>query len=113
MPAYPWLMTDRIDFASLPTRIRAQQAIGVPYSEQERREAIPMAQKQAKEIADSIVSQGGPSGLEDKLVVALIAYLQRLGTDLYKPTPDTATPTAAESTRPTTRPEGVADAGAR
>ena len=106
MPAFPWLMTEPIDFASLPTRIRAQQAIGVPYSEQERRDAVAIAQQQAQEIADSIVAQGGPGGLEDKHVVALIAYLQRLGTDLYKPSPGT-------EPAPESKPAGVASAGGR
>jgi hypothetical protein len=41
-----------------------------------------MARQQAREIAAAIQAQGGPSGLEGKKIVALVAYLQRLGTDI-------------------------------
>ena len=50
-----------------------------------------------RSIADAIVQQGGPAGLQDKEVVALIAYLQRLGTDIKVDQPAEAaapTPTA-------------------
>ena len=45
------------------------------------------AREQAQAIADEIVVQGGPEGLAEKQIVALIAYLQRLGTDITKPEP--------------------------
>ena len=41
--------------------------------------------RSAKTIADGLAQQGKP-GLESKEIVALVAYLQRLGTDI-KPTP--------------------------
>jgi cytochrome c oxidase cbb3-type subunit I/II len=41
-----------------------------------------MARAQAKTIAAAIVGQGGPSGLEDKQIVAMVAYMQRLGRDI-------------------------------
>ena len=70
------------------------QRIGVPYSEADRANGAEAAKKQAGEIAQSIVQQGGPRGLDDKEVVALIAYLQRLGTDLF------ATPAEPATTEP-------------
>jgi cytochrome c oxidase cbb3-type subunit I/II len=45
------------------------------------------AHEQAATIAAEIVAQGGPDGLADKKIVALIAYLQRLGTDISKAPP--------------------------
>ena len=81
MPKYPWLLTDQIDFESAQGRVDAMASLGVPYGEA-LNSASEMARTQAKLIADSIESQGGPSGLEDKDIVALIAYLQRLGTDI-------------------------------
>ena len=39
-----------------------------------------MAREQAATIAREIAQQGGPRGLEDKQIVALVAYLQVLGT---------------------------------
>ncbi|NIP15659.1 MAG: hypothetical protein GWM88_13450, partial [Pseudomonadales bacterium] len=47
--------------------------------------AAKNAQRQAREIASEIARQGGPQGLSDKKVTALIAYLQRLGTDINRP----------------------------
>lgn len=83
MPKYTWLFDQEIDFKAIPKRIKALSRIGVPY-DKELDEAEDMAREQAKGIAETIVSEGGQEGLEDKKVVALIAYLQRLGTDIYK-----------------------------
>jgi cytochrome c oxidase cbb3-type subunit I/II len=55
--------------------------LGVPYGRAVK-SAEPMARAQAGAIAAELRSQGGPAGLEDKKIVALIAYLQRLGTDI-------------------------------
>ena len=43
----------------------------------------------ARMLTGTAQAQGGPAGLGDRRVVALIAYMQRLGTDLYRtPEPD-------------------------
>jgi cytochrome c oxidase cbb3-type subunit I/II len=44
--------------------------------------APQMARDQAKAIAASIVEQGGPNGLENKEIVAIVAYMQHLGRDI-------------------------------
>ncbi len=63
MPAFPWLFENRIDLETLPARMEALQALGVPYTDEE--------------IANA------DEGLEDKTEAeALIAYLQQLGTVL-------------------------------
>ena len=46
--------------------------------------AEDMARLQAKDVATEIAAEGGPAGLENKEIVALVAYLQRLGTDIKK-----------------------------
>jgi cytochrome c oxidase cbb3-type subunit I/II len=91
MPAYPWMLKDVIDFGGIPARVRANHRLGVPYSKFEVNEAEAIARDQAKKIAAEIAEQGGTKGLEDKEVVALIAYLQRLGTDIKKGGPAAAT----------------------
>ena len=49
--------------------------------------------KQAEAVAAEIVAQGGPPKTFDKQAVALIAYLQRLGIDLFRTeTPESETP---------------------
>jgi cytochrome c oxidase cbb3-type subunit I/II len=59
--------------------------LGVPYGELVRDgRAIADARTQARAIADDIASTGGPADLQDKEIVALVAYLQRLGTDIKK-----------------------------
>ena len=108
MPSYHWLEKKKLDFESIPVRMKAMMALGVPYTEQERANSLDSARAQARMIAQSIADQAltpqqkqDPSLVkatvtqyEDKQVVAMIAYLQRLGTDLF------AKPAAAPATQP-------------
>jgi cytochrome c oxidase cbb3-type subunit I/II len=84
MPAYPWMLTKPLDFSSIPVVMRAHQILGVPYTDDEIAGGIASATEQAAAIATGVVTQGGPENLEDKQIVALVAYLQRLGTDITK-----------------------------
>ncbi|RMH25392.1 MAG: cytochrome-c oxidase, cbb3-type subunit I [Planctomycetota bacterium] len=84
MPVYPWLFEKTINFEEIQARVDAMAMLGVPYGEAVRR-APEMAREQAERIARDIADAGGRPGLADKQVVALIAYLQRLGTDLTRP----------------------------
>ena len=56
--------------------------------------------------------QGGPDGLADKQIVALIAYLQRLGTDIMKPEPVAVEEEVGPADAPAESGEEVADAAA-
>jgi cytochrome c oxidase cbb3-type subunit I/II len=87
MPAYPWMLSSPIDFDSIESVMSAHRTLGVPYSEEEVAAGETAARTQAQAIADEIVIQGGPEGLADKQIVAIIAYIQRLGTDITKPEP--------------------------
>ena len=82
MPSYVFLLTTPLDFDSIPRHVQAQQMIGVPYTDADIKGARLAAKTQAVAIAKDIADQGGPKHLEDKQVVALIAYLQRLGRDI-------------------------------
>ena len=85
MPAYPLLADDQLDFSDLPAKIRALQKLGTPYPEGFDQQAIANAQEQAKKVAENLASQGvKDAGIENKEIVAIIAYLQRLGTDIKK-----------------------------
>jgi cytochrome c oxidase cbb3-type subunit I/II len=86
MPSYPWLFTSKIAFEKVQGRVDVMAMLGVPYGESVKR-AEAEAREQAKAIAAAVVAQGGPAGLEDKEITALVAYLQRLGTDLKKAAP--------------------------
>ncbi|MDX2057596.1 MAG: cytochrome-c oxidase, cbb3-type subunit I [Gemmatimonadales bacterium] len=81
MPPYPWLLKNAVDFEGIQGRVDAMAMLGVPYGDAVNN-APEQARAQAKQIADGIAQQGGPSDLADKEVVALIAYLQRLGKDI-------------------------------
>ena len=58
--------------------------------------ALPISQ--AKKIADGLVAQGGPRNMEDREIVALIAYLQKLGKAAAPPAPAPAPVKAAMAT---------------
>ena len=87
MPAYPWMLTKDLDFEAIQSIMRAHQIVGVPYSDEDVAGSEAAAREQAQAVANEIVIQGGPEGLAEKQIVALIAYLQRLGTDITKPEP--------------------------
>ncbi len=82
MPSYLFLLSAPLDFDSIPRHVQAQQMIGVPYTDADIEGARLAAKTQAAAVAKDIVDQGGPKHLEDKQVIALIAYMQRLGRDI-------------------------------
>ncbi len=81
MPQYPWLFTQSIDISVTPAKINVMRSIGVPYEEGYENFANQDLMKQANTIADDLLNNGVPAE-PDKEVIALIAYLQRLGTDI-------------------------------
>jgi cytochrome c oxidase cbb3-type subunit I/II len=86
MPAYPHLLTRDLDFDGIQARVNAMAMIGVPYGEAVKQgRASEMAREQAAGIAAELEGQGGYAGLADKEILALVAYLQRLGTDINAP----------------------------
>lgn len=83
MPAYPHLLEDKLDLRDLPAKINALRKLGTPYPKGFEKEAIGDAQTQAQKIARNLAEQGvKDANIEDKEIVAIIAYLQRLGTDI-------------------------------
>jgi cytochrome c oxidase cbb3-type subunit I/II len=97
MPGYPWMLEAKLDFDSIPATMRSHRALGVPYTDEDIDGSIEHAAEQAQQIAAEVLDQGGPAGLGDTQVVALIAYLQRLGTDITRPEPAPTEPPAAEA----------------
>ncbi|MEO7086869.1 MAG: cytochrome-c oxidase, cbb3-type subunit I [Gemmatimonadaceae bacterium] len=102
MPSYPRLLTDDIDFDGIQVRVDAMAMLGVPYGNAVNAGVAPkMAREQARLIADTIVQQGGPKGLETKEIVALTAYIQRLGHDIKLAGPAKTASIAPASAAPT------------
>jgi cytochrome c oxidase cbb3-type subunit I/II len=81
MPPYPWLATNKVDTASTGAKIRTLQRLGVPYPEGYDQVANTDMLEQAKKITMGL-RESGIEVMEDSEMVALIAYLQRLGTDI-------------------------------
>jgi cbb3-type cytochrome c oxidase subunit II len=84
MPAYAHLLERPLDFDGIQARVDAMSMLGVPYGDAVNR-APAMARAQADSLGRSIEGEGGPKGLQDKQVIALVAYLQRLGRDARAP----------------------------
>ncbi|MBX3403393.1 MAG: cytochrome-c oxidase, cbb3-type subunit I [Phycisphaeraceae bacterium] len=88
MPAYKHLSTQKLDYNAIQRRVNAMAMMGVPYGDAVKgSNAATMAREQSESIAAEVATQGGPTGLEDTKMTALVAYLQRLGTDLHAPPP--------------------------
>lgn len=82
MPAYPWLLTQELKTDSLPARIRALRKVGVPYPDgYENGDAQAELEEQAAAIVVNL-SVGSVTAEPDREIIALIAYLQRLGIDI-------------------------------
>ena len=79
MPAYPHMLDGRIDFGTTARKMSAMQVVGVPYSDEQVVASRDTAQKEADAIAANLREEGGVEVASDSELVALIAYLQRLG----------------------------------
>jgi cytochrome c oxidase cbb3-type subunit I/II len=80
MPNYPWLFEKDTKVSQLPNKIRAMRMLGVPYPIDLSEEDIQaQVDAQAAEIVESLAEKGAFVEPE-KEIVAIIAYLQKLGT---------------------------------
>jgi cytochrome c oxidase cbb3-type subunit I/II len=83
MPSFRWLLKDDLDISTTPAKIRAMQCLGVPYPAGYDLKANDDLMKQAQMITDDLKASG-INASPNKEVIALIAYIQRLGTDITK-----------------------------
>jgi cytochrome c oxidase cbb3-type subunit I/II len=81
MPRYPWLLEHDLDVSTTEAKISALRSVGVPYPSGYESRAPAELQAQATLIAMDLTKAGAPSD-PGKEIIALIAYLQRLGTDI-------------------------------
>ncbi len=82
MPPYPHLLDRDLDVSNTGAKIRAMQTLGVPYPAGYDKIANDDLEKQAQEIQASLKEDKIQTS-EKKEIIALIAYLQRLGKDVY------------------------------
>jgi cytochrome c oxidase cbb3-type subunit I/II len=81
MPSYDWLITQKLDTTTTASKISAMQILGVPYPANFAPIANQDLDRQAKEIAANLALDKIKVD-SDKEIIAIIAYLQRLGTDI-------------------------------
>lgn len=100
MPSYTWLIQDELDKSDTEAKMRVMQTLGVPYTDEEIEKAQQWMTAQGTQIEQNLYSdpdfvssyeadkkyaeENGQDFIEmrDREIVALIAYLQRLGTDI-------------------------------
>jgi len=100
MPSYKWLIFNEHDRSNIQTKMETMVSLGVPYSEEEIDSAFELMDEQATLIEQNLYNdpdfvtayeadkasseENGDEFVEmrDREVVAIIAYLQRLGTDI-------------------------------
>ncbi len=81
MPVYTWLLEDNLDISTTAAKISGMRSIGVPYEEGYEDIANDDLAAQAETITNDLI-ESGVAAESDKEIIALIAYLQRLGTDI-------------------------------
>jgi cytochrome c oxidase cbb3-type subunit I/II len=81
MPAYPWLINDDLDVSLTEAKINAMRTLGVPYPEGYEKQANADLMKQAEGIAAELKAANIDVSPK-KEIIALIAYLHRLGRDI-------------------------------
>ena len=83
MPSYAFLIEHNLDTTNTAAKINAMRTLGVPYDADFAPKANAALMLQAKEIAASL-KKDGIEVPANKEMIAMIAYLQRLGTDINK-----------------------------
>jgi cytochrome c oxidase cbb3-type subunit I/II len=98
MPGYKWMFdNEAMDHSLIGKKMQVMQTLGVPYTDEEVKNALASIEKQAAQIEENLQSdpefvknvaaskkQYGDKyvPIKDREITAMIAYLQRLGTDM-------------------------------
>lgn len=82
MPPYPHLLSNDLNTSTLKKKISVMRTLGVPYPEGFEDRAEKDLQKQAQAIANELKTNGIKCD-PNKEVIAMIAYLQKLGRDIH------------------------------
>jgi cytochrome c oxidase cbb3-type subunit I/II len=90
MPRYQWMIKNKLDNSTIQDKMKAMVTLGVPYTEAQINDAMKNIDTQASKIESNLMKNSEikksfeietASPLKNREIVALIAYLQRLGTD--------------------------------
>ncbi len=83
MPSYPWLFDQTLSTVKTQDKLSAMKTLGVPYDAYQIKNAVKDLTIQAKDIQAKLAEEKIKVD-HDKEIIAVIAYLQRLGTDIKK-----------------------------
>jgi cytochrome c oxidase cbb3-type subunit I/II len=83
MPKYAWLHQNKLDTSLTKKKMEVLRKLGVPYSQEEIDGFKAAMQTQAGGIYDRLREQKVENVESDREIIALIAYLQRLGGDIH------------------------------
>ncbi len=109
MPNYPHLVEDRVNLEQTEAKMRAMRMVGVPYTVDQVHSGLEDARVDGQRIADNLREEAQIEAAPDSQMVALIAYLQRLGripTELAEDAEELAEARLAESANEATDQEG-------
>jgi cytochrome c oxidase cbb3-type subunit I/II len=81
MPPYEWLVNQKLDTTTTISKINAMRTLGVPYELGYEHQANADLKKQAEAITKDL-KQGDVRVQSDREIIAIIAYIQRLGIDI-------------------------------
>ena len=90
MPRYQWLVQNKLDNSLLQAKMEAMVTLGVPYTPEDIANAPKAIEEQASAIEKTLLAnaeikksfEGSDVPLKDREIIALISYMQRLGTDI-------------------------------
>ena len=83
MPSYAFMLENDLDVSNTEAKINAMRTLGVPYAKGYEKQAVADLQEQARQISNNLIGDSIRISPK-KEVIALIAYIQRLGTDISK-----------------------------
>ena len=82
MPAYPWLIEEDGDYSKITDKITVMRKLGVPYEQGYEKLAKEDLDEQALQIATYLLEAKGIKVAKEKEIIAVIAYLHKLGRDI-------------------------------
>jgi cytochrome c oxidase cbb3-type subunit I/II len=82
MPAYPWLYDDPVAVDVVADKMRVLKRLGTPYTAEQIAGAADDYRAQADTVVANLAAAGKTDAEPDREIVALIAYLMRLGRNL-------------------------------
>lgn len=82
MPNYYWLLDNKLDLSLTRRKLIVQRQVGVPYTDDQINGWEAAVSTQAEQIVARLKTAGVADAQPDREIIALIAYLQRLGTDI-------------------------------